>query len=235
MTYNKHLNTTDLEQLLIASFEDKKLDQSEKHSFLSLIAHTKIDQRRFLKNRAYDLVESFSRQSDTNKTEMIVALKWLEKISKAIDHFDLHKASNVFFSPGEESRKAIISACEKSHKTIDICVFTLSDNIITRAIKDAYKRNVNIRVISDNDKRFDKGSDIDELQHAGIPIRLDKTSNHMHHKFAIFDKTVLINGSFNWTRSATERNEENIVQHFDPKLINIFSIKFEDLWNKFDT
>ena len=49
--------------------------------------------------------------------------------------------------------------------------------------------NVQVRVISDDDKAMDAGSDIDRLER--IPRASIAPEHHMHHKFAIFDKSKL--------------------------------------------
>jgi cardiolipin hydrolase len=54
----------------------------------------------------------------------------------------------------------------------------------------------------------------------------------MHHKFALFDGKRLLTGSFNWTRSASEQNEENMIVTPDPVLVAAFQGRFEALWNK---
>ena len=46
------------------------------------------------------------------------------------------------------------------------------------------------------------------LARSGIAVAFDSSPHHMHHKFAIFDLTRLLTGSYNWTRSAAESNEE---------------------------
>ena len=94
----------------------------------------------------------------------------------------------------------------------------------------AHKRKVKVRIVSDNDKADDRGSDIYHMAKKGIPIRVDRSANHMHHKYAIFDGKRLVNGSFNWTRSATKYNQENIVVSNDGKLIKDFGVTFEKLW-----
>ena len=57
----------------------------------------------------------------------------------------------------------------------------------------------------------------------------------MHHKFAVFDSTILLNGSYNWTRGAASNNEENFVVTNNSRLVAIFSKAFEDLWQQLKT
>ncbi len=59
---------------------------------------------------------------------------------------------------------------------------------------------------------------------------MDTSPSFMHHKFAIFDDRRLVNGSFNWTRSASKYNSENIVVSYEKGLIIQFRNMFEKLW-----
>ena len=117
---------------------------------------------------------------------------------------------------------------------MDISVFTISDDRLSDAILAAHNRGIKVRLITDNDKAQDQGSDIFRLIDEGIPVRMDNTENHMHHKFALVDKSILANGSFNWTRSATDYNQENILVTNEPKLVNAYLAEFESLWNEFN-
>jgi phosphatidylserine/phosphatidylglycerophosphate/cardiolipin synthase-like enzyme len=54
------------------------------------------------------------------------------------------------FSPGPDCRKMILSEISNSDETLDICVFTISDNQIKDAIISAHHRGIQVRVISDN-------------------------------------------------------------------------------------
>ena len=80
------------------------------------------------------------------------------------------------------------------------------------------------------DQVRDLGSDIIRLRGAGVPLRTDRDPNHMHHKFAIFDREVLLTGSYNWTRGAAEYNSENFVTTADPRLVAAFRAEFDRLW-----
>ena len=56
----------------------------------------------------------------------------------------------------------------------------------------------------------------------------------MHHKFAVIDGAVLLNGSFNWTRAAVITNRENIViTRHAPSLLGAFGAEFDRMWAEF--
>lgn len=55
----------------------------------------------------------------------------------------------------------------------------------------------------------------------------------MHHKFAIIDQEVLINGSFNWTRNAITANNENVLITNHPDLVKPYKGEFDKLWKTF--
>lgn len=65
-----------------------------------------------------------------------------------------------------------------------------------------------------------QGSDIAQLRAAGIPVVTDRDQYHMHHKFAILDGRIVVNGSFNWTRQAVLYNQENLVICDNPTLVS---------------
>jgi len=140
------------------------------------------------------------------------------------------ETNNAYFSPGYACQQAIISALANAQQSIKICVFTISDDQITKAILEAHQRKIPILLLTDNEKLTDLGSDIKELAQAGLEIRTDNTRNHMHHKFAIIDNSTLITGSYNWTRSAALYNHENIIVTTNRTLVSDFLQQFDALW-----
>lgn len=222
-----------VEQLL-SSFEDFKLSSDEKHRLRTLMGALQSEQElfSFARNKAFDIYRS----SQVNESEHEISrINWLERVVKTIDNARNRVSvptPSVYFSPGEHCLDQILHGLSTAKISIDICVFTISDNRITEAILSAHENGKSIRIISDNDKAKDKGSDVYYLSEQGVPVRLDQSPHHMHHKFALFDQNKLINGSFNWTRSASLKNEENITILYDPDLVKAFSSKFEVLWQQ---
>ncbi|PSR55112.1 endonuclease [Adhaeribacter arboris] len=136
----------------------------------------------------------------------------------------------VYFSPGTDCLNAILEQIETARTSLKICVFTISDDRITQAILQAHRSHVAVKIITDNEKLFDMGSDIKQLAQAGIPIRVDNTANHMHHKFAIVDNGLVLTGSYNWTRSAAKYNHENLVITSAKSIVTDFGYEFDRLW-----
>ena len=141
--------------------------------------------------------------------------------------------ARVAFSPGEDCLELIRDEFARARRKVDVCVFTITDDRIRAAMLDAKRRGVAMRVISDNDKSMDEGSDIEPLRRAGIEVRVDQTDAHMHHKFAVYDDARLLSGSYNWTRSAANYNQENLIVTSDRAIVERFGSEFERLWSDF--
>lgn len=138
----------------------------------------------------------------------------------------------TLFSPGDACGKHIRTLMSEAQERLDICVFTISDNDIADAIKNAFDRGINVRIVTDNDKMWDEGSDIKSLYDHGIEVKIDQTDYHMHHKFMVVDGHTVLTGSYNWTRSAAQFNHENIISLTDRQVSQKFSAEFEKLWKE---
>ncbi|SDY17240.1 phospholipase D-like domain-containing protein [Hymenobacter psychrophilus] len=138
--------------------------------------------------------------------------------------------ARVYFSPHDDCVGAIQTFIRQARRTLDVCVFTVADNRLSDELLAAHRRGVRVRVLTDNDKLSDRGSDIRAIEAAGIPVRIDRTDNHMHHKFALADDSLVLTGSYNWTRSAAEFNQENLLISPDPTLIAPYAAEFTRLW-----
>lgn len=138
--------------------------------------------------------------------------------------------AQVYFSPGQECVAAIREFIGEARRTLDVCVFTVADDRLTDAMLAAHRRGVRVRLLTDNEKLFDRGSDVRQLREAGIAVRTDQSSNHMHHKFALADNRAVLTGSYNWTRSAAELNLENFLITTTAAVVQPYVAEFSRLW-----
>lgn len=112
--------------------------------------------------------------------------------------------------------KLLIDNISKAGKTIYAAVYTFAKKSIADALIERAEHGVKISLKLDAvqaEFSYTKFL-IKRMESAGILIQLitmKKKGSHMHHKFAVIDGKTTVTGSFNWTRSATEFNNENII------------------------
>ncbi len=233
------MNTDELNRFLARAFADRKLSGTERAALADWLSqHVRTDQHRGLaRHAAFEIARSAPPSSDV--------IDWLEAVMKVLAPLAPSPASapadEVLFAPGDACRQRIVSRFAACRRTADVCVFTVTDDRITKAVLDAHARGVRVRLITDNEKQHDAGSDVARIRAAGIAVKVDDmteaaepgANGHMHHKFAVLDGARVLNGSYNWTRGAGELNFENVVDSADPVLVMAFAAEFARLWARF--
>ncbi|KAM7394109.1 hypothetical protein PAMP_020929 [Pampus punctatissimus] len=134
----------------------------------------------------------------------------------------------------ETSFSRLLCHILSASSSLDLCVFAFSNMDLRRAVLALHNRNVTIRVLTDKHYAAITGSQIGVLRKAGICVRCDIGSVHMHHKFAVVDSRLLITGSLNWTLTAVQSNMENILVTDEPNLVLPFIKEFHRLWENND-
>lgn len=221
----------EMDEVLASLLDDHRLSRAERKELRSVVAERGLDAERLavFRSRAFDLAERSL--GDEGK----VVVRWLEAVVKSLlPQAEAGPEAEVRFSPGLECLGLINGEIDRAQRTIDICVFTITDDRIVERIGRAHGRGVKIRIITDDDKSLDKGSDIERMRQGGLDIRTDVSPFHMHHKFAIFDRDTVLTGSYNWTRSAATHNQENVVRSTDRALVGTFAKAFARLWDEFE-
>ncbi len=226
------MDQQDLSRQLAASLQDHHLSRNERQALTTLLGDLDESEKAEARRLAFSLAEARIPDPDSK-----LVIGWLEQVIAVLVSAEeagttVPDTSEAIFSPDDDCAYRITRLIEDTTHTLDICVFTITDDRISDAIVDAHRRKVRLRIITDDDKAHDLGSDIDRFRKVGIPLRTDRTDYHMHHKFAIFDAKQILTGSYNWTRGASRDNHENIVITSDSKLVKAFTRTFEKLWKR---
>ncbi len=153
-----------------------------------------------------------------------------------ISHFFLISLAKteVYFSLYDNPQKEIIKNINQAEAFINIAMYIFTDREIALPLVKAQERGVKVRLYLDKDQVDYKYSQSRFLVQKGIKTRISSNNYIMHHKFAIIDNRLLLTGSYNWTFSANNRNDENLLIIDDPEIIEIFQNQFINLWtNKY--
>lgn len=92
----------------------------------------------------------------------------------------------------------------------------------------SHQRGVKVEVILDKSQRTEDDSMAGLLVEAGIPVRVDAAHAIAHNKVMVVDDETVITGSFNFTKSAEERNAENLLVIKNKALAE----QYKENWNK---
>ncbi|MHA3774387.1 phospholipase D family nuclease [Verrucomicrobiota bacterium sgz303538] len=134
----------------------------------------------------------------------------------------------VFFSPRGGATDAIVRELNRAKKSIYVQAYSFTSPAIAKALVDAKKRGLDVRIIVDKSQRSERYTEADFTAHAGIPTWIDDRHAIAHNKVMIIDSETVITGSFNFTRSAEENNAENVlILHKTPELAR----KYLDNWH----
>jgi len=142
--------------------------------------------------------------------------------------------TEVYFSLYDNPQKEIIKNINQAEAFINIAMYIFTDKEIALPLEKAQERGVKVRLYLDKEQVEYQYSQSRFLVQKGIKTRVSSNKYIMHNKFAIIDNRILLTGSYNWTFSANNRNDENLMVIDDPEVIEIFQNQFVNLWtNKY--
>ena len=222
----------DLLKHLLSTADDRRLTRTERKDARARMADLSDADRLKLVDALF--LATADRMLDSKDRE---TLGWLEDLVRIVISggpdapLDRAPAPWARFGPEDPMVESVLAFVDGSRKTLDIAVFTLTDDRLSEALAGLHRRGVAVRLLTDNDKSWDRGSDVKRLLEGGLNIRMDRSEHHFHHKFAVRDGAALLNGSYNWTRGADRHNRENFLVTHDPGLVRSYGDAFQAMWD----
>ncbi len=117
----------------------------------------------------------------------------------------------VFFSPNSGSTAAIIREIDRARSEILVQAYSFTSAPIANTLLNAHKRGIKVEVILDKSQKTQKYSSSTFFINARIPTYIDAEHAIAHNKIILIDRSIVITGSFNFTKAAEEKNAENLL------------------------
>jgi len=134
-----------------------------------------------------------------------------------------------FVPDGASCQALLIEHITGARKQILVQAYEFTNAPIAKALVEAHRRGVDVRVIVDKSQVSGKYSSATFLRNEGIPLVVDTQPAIAHNKVMIFDGAAVFTGSYNFTKAAETRNAENgIVLSGNNELVAAYI----DNWNK---
>jgi len=114
-----------------------------------------------------------------------------------------------FVPDGPSCEPLLVSFINSTQRSLLIQAYSFTSPAIAKAVMMAHERGVDVRVIVDKSQMSERYTSATFLKNAGILVVVDAKPAIAHNKVMVFDQQAVFTGSFNFTRSAQERNAEN--------------------------
>ena len=171
----------------------------------------------------------------------------LSKLSGQIDELNAEKDSlmkkllelrskmnltliDISFSRTEDTSSLLQYWINRANDTIYVMVMCITQDELAEALINAHKRGVDVKVIIDDQWLYSSGSDYEKLLAAGVDVRGDDREGLMHHKVMIIDGCIVVTGSYNWSWSAENENDENIIILRSQRIAQEYLEEFNRIW-----
>jgi phosphatidylserine/phosphatidylglycerophosphate/cardiolipin synthase-like enzyme len=170
------------------------------------------DNNNLLRIRSQKLIENYQKEFD----EMFVD-----------DHFGPDTVSDTpnpvtfvngtmietYFSPDDGVADVIIDLISDADESIYFMAYSFTSDDISEAIQNRAREGVSVAGVMDHSQVASNREfgEYEILRQAGLDVREDGIDGLMHHKVFIIDEQIVITGSYNFSRSAEEKNDENII------------------------
>lgn len=137
----------------------------------------------------------------------------------------------IYFSLYDDPEAVIIKNIDAAEEFISVAMYTFTDIEIAQAILEARDRGIDVKIYLDRSQVKAKYSRSRYFVKNGIKVRISSNSYIMHNKFTVIDNEIVITGSYNWTASAGERNDENLLVIDDNYIVEKYQDQFNNLWD----
>ena len=138
----------------------------------------------------------------------------------------------VYFSRTDAPQAAIIQSLNGAQQSLHIAMYYFTDPELAKAVVQAHQRGVATYVYLDRSQVSQQYSQSRYLVQHGVPVRISSNSAIMHNKFAVIDSSVVLTGSYNWTQSAYERNDENLLYIQRDDIAQRYKNRFRYFWTQ---
>ncbi len=135
-----------------------------------------------------------------------------------------------YFSPVDNVMDKLVSYVQGAQKSIRFMIFTYTSTDLANAMIARYQSGVDTEGVIE-DRGASQGAMV-PLFCAKVPVKVDGNKYTMHHKVIVIDESTLITGSFNFTKSADQENDDNVLVIHDPDLAKLYLQEFERVWDQ---
>ena len=136
----------------------------------------------------------------------------------------------VYFAPEDKVVAALAVALSGATKSIRFMAFSFTLDDIGGVLQQKAQQGIPITGIFETTGSETKYSELTPLFCSGLAVKQDGNPYVLHHKVFIIDDQTVVVGSFNFSTSARDENDENMLIISDPDLALQYIDEFNRRW-----
>lgn len=132
------------------------------------------------------------------------------------------------FSPTDKICDTILAELSKARKTVDVMAFSFTGAELAAKLRELCGRGVRVRCLFDYGQSKNKASRDEYLQKIGAMVYYSPNRRgKMHHKVFIIDGKTVITGSYNFSKNAESKNDENILILYSERIAALYTAEMD--------
>ena len=137
----------------------------------------------------------------------------------------------VIFSPEDGAVSYLVAMLNDAQVSIRFLAFSFTDYPMAQAMVTRAQNGVDVQGVFETFGSNSPRSELKTLWCAGLPVRQDGNDSFLHDKVIIIDNSIVVTGSLNFSSSADEDNEENVIIIDNPGIAALYLEEYQKNWD----
>ena len=137
----------------------------------------------------------------------------------------------VIFSPEDGAVSYLVAMLNDAQVSIRFLAFSFTDYPMAQAMVTRAQNGVDVQGVFETFGSNSPRSELKTLWCAGLPVRQDGNGSFLHDKVIIIDNSIVVTGSLNFSSSADEDNEENVIIIDNPGIAALYLQEYQKNWD----
>jgi phosphatidylserine/phosphatidylglycerophosphate/cardiolipin synthase-like enzyme len=139
----------------------------------------------------------------------------------------------TFYSPDDGVLNALAPLLSSAGQSVYFLAYSFTSNELGDIVRKKAEDGLDVKGVMDAEQVVsNQGTEYDLFKQADMSVRLDGNEGLMHHKVFVIDGKIVAFGSYNFSKSAEENNDENLIIIYSKPLAQQFIDEFYRVWNQ---
>ena len=140
-------------------------------------------------------------------------------------------AIETYFAPEDAVAARLLELISEARQSVYFLAFSFTADDLAHALRQRAASGVLVRgVMETSQVASNTGGEFENFRAAGLDVHLDGNPANMHHKILVIDGKIIVVGSYNFSRSADETNDENLLVIHSEQVADLFLAEFQRVY-----